>query len=405
MYQRHSTSSTGSPVSGAPPQHQQQPYPFQRARSTGSRATTQINSSYDNNVSNNMSYSSMPDSDDNCYGRRNNANYAHGNSGHADYDNKYDKRNNANNGSLNMPAFIIVRSQVKSKRIDIETIVQEQRALVDNLDATTAKIKDLKREVEILHKDNELSFQELRQNGKTPGNIAAGEGDPEAGVGGGTADMESEGYAKMEEEEEILVQRIDRLEKNIQKSAVKRLSERYGNGQYRFKVNVRDQQNSQKYFVIETAMLAEMPHAIDHFFRMMEKKLWDGLALVHEPHSLVVSATPMMTDEKHVWAGQRFVDANLTHMAFTEHSPTYPPPHHRLYTVAFTGRPGGPGFYISLDNELEYVREQESTFGVVMEGRDVLYQFFRQGDMGTKKILTIESIDILHTKVLKDQDS
>ena len=34
-----------------------------------------------------------------------------------------------------------------------------------------------------------------------------------------------------------------------------------------------------------------------------------------------------------------------------------------------------------------------------MEGRDVLYQFFLQKDInGLKKILTIESIDILQTK-------
>mmetsp|Transcript_2433 Transcript_2433/g.6525 ORF Transcript_2433/g.6525 Transcript_2433/m.6525 type:complete len:423 (+) Transcript_2433:211-1479(+) len=421
MYHRHSTSSTGSTGSGAPPQHHQQAYPFQRARSMGSRPTSQMNSSYDNNVSNNGSYSSFPDTDDNYYGKSNNSNNAHYRSGQADSDCKYSKRNN--NSYVNMPAFIVwrvvpclilmllpwipnqfVRSQVKSKRIEIETIIQEQKELVKNLDATTSKINDLKEEVEILNKDNELSFQELRRNGKTPGNLAAGEEDSGAGVGGGTADMESEGYQKIEGEEDILIKRIDKLEKSIQKSAVKRLSKRYGNGQYRFKVNVRDQQSALRSFVIETAMLAEMPHAIDHFFRMIEKKLWNGLALVHEPHSFVVSATPMMTDENHAWAGQRFVDANITHMAFTEHSPTYPPPHHRLYTVAFSGRPGGPGFYISLDNELDYAREQESTFGVVMEGRDVLYQFFLQRDVGRKKILTIESIDILETKMLKEED-
>jgi hypothetical protein len=181
--------------------------------------------------------------------------------------------------------------------------------------------------------------------------------------------------------------------------------DRYGNGQYRFKVNVRDQNGALKFFVIETAMLAEMPHAIDHFFRMIEKNLWDGLALLHEPYSQIISATPMMTDESHAWAGQRFVDANLTHMAFTEHSPTYPPPHHRKFTVAFSGRPGGPGFYISLDNELEYAHEHESTFGVVMEGRDVLYQLFLSKDKGIKRVLEIESITILPTKMPREEKS
>jgi len=284
----------------------------------------------------------------------------------------------------------------------IETIIQEQKGLVESLDETTQKIKELKQDVEISHKDNELSFQELKRNGKNPGNLAAGEI-----VTGASriTNMDTEEYLKLEEEEEVLVNRIDRLENSIQQSAVKRLGDRYGNGQYRLKVNVRDQKGDRTYFVIETAMLAEMPHAIDHFFRMIENKLWDGLALIHEPDSQIISATPMMADESHTWAGQRFVDANLTHMAFTEYSPTYPPPHHRKYTVAFSGRPGGPGFYISLDNELEYAHEHESTFGVVMEGRDVLYQLFLQNDRHTKRVLTIESIDILPTKKPREEKS
>ena len=179
--------------------------------------------------------------------------------------------------------------------------------------------------------------------------------------------------------------------------------DRYGNGRYRFKVNVKDQRGASKFFVIETALLAEMPHAIDHFHRMVEKQLWDGLALVHEPDSNIISATPMMTDETHTWAGKRFVDANLTHMAFTEHSPTYPPPHHRKFSVAFSGRPGGPGFYISLDNELEFAHERESTFGVVMEGRELLFQLFLQKNRGMQKILTIESINILPPRKVREE--
>jgi len=299
-----------------------------------------------------------------------------------------------------------VRKNVQSKKVEILTIIGEQKKLVTGLDETTAKIKEVKLDLEMITNDNELSYQEIRRNGNTPEILAASvEGEEEKIDTGAAAvsasDMEGEEYEKREEEEEVLVQRIDTLEKSIQKSAQKRLNERYGNGNYRFKVNVRDQKGDLSWFVIETAMLVEMPHAIDHFFKMVENNLWDGLALVHEPHSLIATATPMMMDESHTWAGQRFVDANITHMAFTEHSPTFPPPHHRLYTVAFSGRPGGPSFYISLQNELDYAHEQESTFGVIMEGRDTLYKFFLQKDNGSKKILTIESIDILETKRLK----
>lgn len=341
-----------------------------------------------------------------------------------DFDNKYSKQSNIYKGGMNVQAFIVwrilpcvvltllpwvpnlffLRSEMRLKKLALETIIKEQKDIVESLDETTESIKELKRDVEFLNKDNELSFQELKRNGKSPENLAAGGVGGDKAYGGGTiADMESEEYQALEEEEELLVERIDQLEKHIQQSAIKRLSEsRYGYGQYRFKVNVRDQQDRLSYFVIETAMLAEMPHAIDHFFKMIEKKLWDGLSLVHEPRSHIISAEPVMADETHAWARQRFVDAELTHMAFTEHSPTYPPPHHRKYTVAFSGRPGGPGFYISLDNELDYAHEHESTFGVVMEGRDVLYQLFLQKETGTRRVLKIESIDVLQTKNPKE---
>lgn len=96
--------------------------------------------------------------------------------------------------------------------------------MVKKLDETTEKIKNLKIEVDQLHKDNELSYQELKQNGKTPENLAAG--DESVTTTSSITDMESDEYAKLEEEEEILMKRIDRLEKGIQKAAVKRLNEK-----------------------------------------------------------------------------------------------------------------------------------------------------------------------------------
>lgn len=414
MYHRHSTSSNdgGTPC--------QQPYPFQRARSMEARRPqSQHKRIYDSNTyrlnSNamNTSSSSMPDTAKNYH--NNTSNSAKGSD---EYDNtKYNKRNN-NIGSMSLQSVLVwrifpflvlilvpwmpnqfTRYEVRAKKLALELVLEEQKDLVERLDKTTEKIRQLKQEVESLHKDNELSYQELKRNGKIPGNLAAG--DEEVTGENSITNVESEEYAKLEEEEEILVNRIDRLEKSIQKSAVKRLTNSYGYGRYRFQVNVRTQNGVQKFFVIETAMLAEMPHAIDHFFQMVEKKLWDGLALTHEAFSSIISAKPMMTDESHAWAGQRFVDANLTHMAFTEHSPTFPPPHHRKFSVAFSGRPGGPGFYISLDDELEFKHDYESTFGVVMEGRDTLYQLFMQKGKGVDRILKIESIDILPTRKLK----
>lgn len=81
--------------------------------------------------------------------------------------------------------------------------------MVEKLDETTANIKELRKEIEILSKDNELSFQEIHRSGRE---IAI--------------DMESEQYAEIEKEEEALVTRIQKLERAIQRSTEKRLNER-----------------------------------------------------------------------------------------------------------------------------------------------------------------------------------
>jgi hypothetical protein len=81
--------------------------------------------------------------------------------------------------------------------------------MVDLLDETTASIKELRQDLEILSKDNELSFQQIHLNGKDM-----------------AIDMESEQYADIEKEEEGLVTRIKRLEKGIQTKSENRLLER-----------------------------------------------------------------------------------------------------------------------------------------------------------------------------------
>jgi hypothetical protein len=175
---------------------------------------------------------------------------------------------------------------------------------------------------------------------------------------------------------------------------------RYGSGPHRVQVTVRDGKGERSVFIIETADIVDMPHSIDHFFRMVEKQLWDGLAFVFDSYSKVLMATSTTTTSSQPWVGQRFVDNNLTHTAFTEYSPSFPPPHHRKFSVAFSGRPGGPNFYINLDDDLEFAHEHESTFGVVLEGQDALNNLYletRRAKDVKKMQLIIESMIILDT--------
>ena len=257
MYQRHSASSTGSTEMQGQQQHQQQhqqqSYPFKRPTPSvtmdrRSSSSSQIN----NNDISNISFSSLPDVDQNYYSKNDsNSNNNDDDDKDDDYDyddNKYNKRSGYSytfNGSKAfffwriLPCLILltapwipchfVRRNVKSKKAEIETIIREQKGLVVLLDETTLRIKKLKSDIEMISKDNELSYQELRRSGKRPEDLAAGsggKGTTEAGTGTAT-DMESTEYEEMEEQEEILVQRIDALEKSIQKSAAARLNDRY----------------------------------------------------------------------------------------------------------------------------------------------------------------------------------
>jgi len=241
---------------------QQQSYPFKRPTPTvtmdrRSSSSSHININNNNNDISNISFSSLPDVDQNYYNKNDSNNKNDDEYDDYDYDdNKYNKRSGRSNTFISnktfffwriLPCLILVtapwipchfvRRNVKSKKVEVETIIREQKGLVILLDDTTLKIKKLKSDIEMISKDNELSYQELRRSGKRPEDLTAGAGEgketsteAETGTGTGTGtatDMESTEYEEMEEQEEVLVQRIDTLEKSIQKSAIARLNDRY----------------------------------------------------------------------------------------------------------------------------------------------------------------------------------
>jgi cyclophilin family peptidyl-prolyl cis-trans isomerase len=275
-----------------------------------------------------------------------------------------------------LPWITIKRSewQLLSVKDELGTMRNEQKTLFRKLDKTTGILRDLGRDSERLGHDNDKLFRVLQKNGVTP-------------------DLENEQYAQVEQVEDAMLKRIDDLEKHIQENSAKAVVDAYGIGPHRVQVIIKDQADVSYKFVIELAMLMEMPHAVHHFLRMVDLRLWDGLSLVHGIGLDYLMATPMTLDS-HEWERKRFVDANLTHMAYTEFSETYSPPDHHKYSVAFAGRPGGPEFYVNLEEHPQF-SEHESVFGIVSEGRDVIDKLFSQRAKKTRNhddIFTIESI-------------
>ena len=121
-----------------------------------------------------------------------------------------------------------------------------------------------------------------------------------------------------------------------------------------------DEHEHEQHFILEMAPLDLMPHAVHVFLQQVVHGLWnDAWFYLNGPH--VLQGGPQAPeDEEELWhlehgedgdravALKGFREANLETLAFPEYSDKF---EHNKWTVGFTGRPGGPDFYINkMDN-------------------------------------------------------
>ena len=160
--------------------------------------------------------------------------------------------------------------------------------------------------------------------------------------------------------------------------------------------------------IVQLADINKMPYSVDHFLRMVESNLWDGLSLVvrnNEIAAALVSNSPgevpALVDNHHrkpndQWAYRRFADANLMQPLFAERlmdGKEQKDIEHQKYSVAFGGHhaTGGPEFHIHMlddapendhRHELDHHDHYDSIFGLIVGGKDVLDRFFSSRDDG-----------------------
>ena len=170
----------------------------------------------------------------------------------------------------------------------------------------------------------------------------------------------------------------------------------FGPGPFRIRIELASEPVNE-YFIVETAPLSIMPHAVYHFLKMVQHNLWDGLSMVSRSSEPILQATPLNA-LTNTWEDKRFEDANVTHMAFTEYSFDYPP---KKYTLAFAGRPGGPDFYVNMEELQDESEEGESCFGIVVEGFDVLDRFMARTGRWKKH----HQVAIVNIEILPDAES
>jgi len=115
-----------------------------------------------------------------------------------------------------------------------------------------------------------------------------------------------------------------------------------------------DEQN--KSFVIEMAPLESMPHAVHLFLEQVAHGLWNSAWFyVNGPHVLQAgpqasdaeveqAATTDNNEDERSMALRPFRELQLETLSFPEYSEDFP---HVRWTLGFTGRPGGPDWYIN----------------------------------------------------------
>jgi len=180
------------------------------------------------------------------------------------------------------------------------------------------------------------------------------------------------------------------LQNATQLEAWRTVTERFGIGPHHVKFTVNfyqgdDEVATESSFTIELAPLKLLPHANHFFLEQVYHELWDGTWFyLNGPH--VLQAGPQDWEEEDAGkALSRFKEARLDQLSFPEYHPEFP---HKAWTLGFTGRPGGPEFYINkADNSQPHgpggqwqhgLEEQaDSCFARVVKGRDVLQRVFK----------------------------
>jgi cyclophilin family peptidyl-prolyl cis-trans isomerase len=141
-------------------------------------------------------------------------------------------------------------------------------------------------------------------------------------------------------------------------------------------------------FLIELAPSSLQPHSIYTFLEVARQ--WKGGAF----HRIANHVLQVMVKTH-----------TIKHLAFQEYSPEYP---HKKGTVGYAGRPSGPAFYVSIqDNSRNHgpgsqqkhnPHEADSCFGTVVEGWDHVLRIRKvegEGFLGdAKKHVLIKSMTI-----------
>eukprot|EP00979_Chaetoceros_neogracilis_P007854 scaffold1698_cov279-Chaetoceros_neogracile.AAC.13 len=197
---------------------------------------------------------------------------------------------------------------------------------------------------------------------------------------GGSKDLK-----EMETIIELVVKKVNTLEKAMQNKAKKEIIEKFGPGPHHVRIEIdfnpeEIPDGTATSFTIEMAPIEFMPYTVNHFLQQVSLGLWNGCSF-HRNAGHVVQGGPI---SNHLNPGAKvrkgFKEADLGSVVFQEYHKDFP---HKKYTLGYAGRPGGPDFYVStVDNtrnhgpggQQDYAMKSEADpcFAKVIDGFDAV---------------------------------
>lgn len=195
-----------------------------------------------------------------------------------------------------------------------------------------------------------------------------------------------EQFHKLEEFNNRLKDNRQVMKENVQTLSKKMVLEKFGPGPHYVEIFVRFDSHlgheDGGYITLELAPLDQMPHAVHWFLEQVERGLYNGNSFYRNAGHIVQGGpTPNFmspNDMSRAVLDDRFRDAGFHSILFQEYSPAFP---HVKYTVGYAGRPGGPDFYISTqDNTVNHgpggqsddPTDADPCFAKVIYGNDIV---------------------------------
>jgi len=207
---------------------------------------------------------------------------------------------------------------------------------------------------------------------------------------------------------------------SIQKWCRAALVHRFGQGPYYVQVTVEldtasniatSGTNNTENIILEMASETDMPHTVYWFLLQVSAQMYDGTSFHRNAgHVIQAGPAPNFLTKPGARLMQPFRESGLMGVLFQEYSDRHP---HEKYTVGLAGRPGGPDWYISMqDNTRNHgpggqgsyddPSEADPCFGKIVEGYENVADLIHKSEVEDgsykrmKHNVAITSMRIVH---------